>query len=105
MKIDKVFATDGISSLLKIKFNTIANIKIGNVVFTEFENAKRYFKVYKIETINQFQLECEAIAYGYGREKLEDDDIDDIRDLLDYELKIEENQETLSILQSHDEWC
>ena len=105
MKIDKVFAMDGISSLLKIKFNTIANIKIGDVVNITFENEKRYFKVYKVETINQFQLECEAIAYGYGQEKLEDGDIDDIRDLLDYELAIEENEKTLSILQNHDELC
>ena len=105
MKIETVFAIDDNTNnplALHIKFNTNSNIKIGNVVTTTFKKEKRYFKVYKVMTINQFQIECEAIACGYNR--LDEDEIECITDLLDYELALEIDKNVLSRLRSYDEY-
>ena len=105
MKIETVFAIDDNANnplALHIKFNTNSNIKIGNVMVTTFKKEKRYFKVYKVMAINQFRIECEAISYGYHR--LDEDEIECITDLLDYELELEIDKNVLSNLRLYDEY-
>lgn len=90
---------------VSIKFIAGCNIRVNDMVCTEYQDKKRYFLVTEVVANGDFDLQCTAINYGY-RNKIKKNHGIDLRNIVrSCEVELVENQDIIDTIRREAYYC